>query len=462
MTNETPGGATGTMDPVEIEYLAFDTEGSPVSIRMNPGVMEGIAHDVAEGAGAEAGGLLLGRVEGGARPSVWIDRYQRIDCKRAEFILDSGEISALETAANKVLAAGEVAVVGLYRSHTRPGYQLEQPDFDLIRRYFSDPSDLILLIRPNGEGGMSAQFLVWDEAQGARPAGSEFPFRLKEGKEAAQPAATTPALPREVPRERPRRLVPDFAPAPVEPAPSVFGLSAAPEWVRPDELTVEDRAGERLRKWFPLAAALVLVGGVLWFVLRPEGHGAANPTPAQTVEAARPLGLYVDPTGQTWSVSWNPNATALRGARNVRLFVHEKNEPGADDASGDDQNPIDLSARELASGSYQYRPTGNDVMFRLEVTDQAGRVSAESFRIVRTASPSAAAPTAPKPVPPVSGLPAARMVQPRATYRAPAVVAAGIRSRIKGSVPIDVRVHIDERGRVVSAAPVSRATFGDR
>ena len=59
MTNETPGGATGTMDPVEIEYLAFDTEGSPVSIRMNPGVMEGIAHDVAEGAGAEAGGLLL-------------------------------------------------------------------------------------------------------------------------------------------------------------------------------------------------------------------------------------------------------------------------------------------------------------------------------------------------------------------------------------------------------------------
>ena len=45
--------------------------------------------------------------------------------------------------------------------------------------------------------------------------------------------------------------------------------------------------------------------------------------------------------------------------------------------------------------------------------------------------------------------------RPRATYRAPAVVAAGIRSRIKGVVPVDVRVEIDTRGRVTSATPVT-------
>ena len=48
MASENPGGATGTMDPVDIEYLEWDPEGSPVSIHMNPGVADGIAHDAIE------------------------------------------------------------------------------------------------------------------------------------------------------------------------------------------------------------------------------------------------------------------------------------------------------------------------------------------------------------------------------------------------------------------------------
>ncbi len=70
MPIDTSGSATGTMDPVDIKYLALDPEASPVSIHMHPGAMEGIAHDVAESIGAptigvptgEVGGLLLGRV----------------------------------------------------------------------------------------------------------------------------------------------------------------------------------------------------------------------------------------------------------------------------------------------------------------------------------------------------------------------------------------------------------------
>jgi TonB family protein len=47
-------------------------------------------------------------------------------------------------------------------------------------------------------------------------------------------------------------------------------------------------------------------------------------------------------------------------------------------------------------------------------------------------------------------------VQAKPVYRAPPVVAAGIRPRIKGSVPIDVRVRIDERGHVISATPITK------
>jgi hypothetical protein len=460
MTSKDTGGSTGTMDPVELEYLEWDPEGSPVSIHMNPGVADGIAHDAIEGSDVEVGGLLLGRVVAGPRAAVWIERYQRISCEHGsgpEFILGSGDIAALETAAANILATGELAVVGLYRSHTRPGFQLEEPDFGLIRRYFNDPSDLILLIKPGSERRIIGQFHAWDEGSGAHPVGSEFLFRgpmMKDETEApaiVKISETPRELPRERPRDQPRRLVPDFAPSPVEPPPSLYGLgqsSLQEPSGRPEDLTVD--RGSRLKKWLPLLAALVLVGGVLWFLLQPGGHGPSSPVPAQTAEPERPLGLYVDPTGQTWRVSWNQNATALHEARSVQLFVRE----------GDEQKRFDLSPRDLASGSYQYSPVANDVTFRLEVVDKAGRVSAESFRLQHAANAPAPASAAPAPhaAAPASGT--ARITQPKAIYKAPPVVAAGIRSRIKGTIAIDVRVQIDTRGRVVSATAVTKQHSG--
>ncbi len=453
MAIETPGGSTGTMDPVEIEYLAWDPDGSPVSIHMNPGVAEGIAHDAIERLDREVGGLLLGRVEAGPRAGVWIERYQRISREPGsgpEFILDSEEIAGLERAATNILATGELAVVGLYRSHTRPGFQLEEPDFDLIRRYFCDPSDLILLIKPESASHVTGQFHVWDRENGAHPVGSEFPFRghiLKD-----EPPVPAIQQVSEKPREHPRRLVPDFAPSPVEPPPSLYGLGEntgpSPSG-RIEELTAERGNRDRLKKWLPLVAATALVGGVLWFLLQPGKHGSSSPAPAQPAEAVRPLGLYVDPAGQTWRVSWNPKATALDEARSAQLFVRE----------GDEQKRFDLSTGVLASGSYQYSPVENDVTFRLEVVDKAGRVSAESFRLMRAANPPTPATPLPHAVPPPAAGPA-RITQPKPTYKAPPVIAAGIRSRIKSTVSIDVRVRIDARGHVVSATPVTSQRTG--
>jgi len=487
MSSDKSGGGTGTLDRVEFGWLEWDPEGSPVSIHMSPGVAEGIAHDSVENTNEETGGLLLGQVEAGPHPAVWIERYQQLPRTRegggGEFILDSEEIAALESAAGGIVAAGEFAVVGLYRSHRRPGFQLEGPDFDLMRRYFRDPSDLILLVRPGNAKEVTGRFHVRDEQSGAR-AITEVPLSaLRRERENAEALESAPALPIpapevpdtaiEAPREKPRRLVPDFAPTPkppganglaqparsIEPPPSVFGLStpaAQAEWSHTDEFTAEQEHGF-LKRWLPLFAALAVVGGVLWFFLQPGTHLVSNANTAQTTEPVRPLGLFVDaPGGPVWQVSWNPNATALHGARNVRLFVRERSLPNTDDAGGDNANPIDLSPQDLASGNYQYRPAGNDVTFRLEVTDQSGRVSAESFRLERTPAP--APPAAPKPEEAPAERP--RTVQPKAVYRAPAVVAAGVRSRIKGVVPIDIRVQIDTRGHVTSATPVARQHSG--
>ena len=164
-------------------------------------------------------------------------------------------------------------------------------------------------------------------------------------------------------------------------------------------------------------------------------------------------GAYADGSGQTWRVSWNPSATALQGARGVSLFVRD----------GEDQNRIDLAPQDLASGTYQYQPKGQDVTFRLEVTGKTGQVSAESFRLVKTGPPEPAKPVQAKAEAPRAPAPAAesrRFTPPRAIHKAPPVVPASIRPRIRGSVPIDIRVRVDTRGRVVSAAPVTKPHFG--
>jgi hypothetical protein len=456
-------GGTGTLEAVEIEYFNWEPESASVSIHMHLGAIDGMARDILERLSrqprpnVEVGGLLLGRLKPGERTEVWIERYQRIPCAHTfgpKFVLDRDDMEGLEKAATSVLASGDITVIGFYRSHTRPGFQLEESDFELIRRYFSDAADLILLVKAQSATDLVGQFYTWDAVNGPGPVGGEFPFRgrvvadtLPDSAEPADDAEVT-ALSR--PKETPRRIVPDFAPAP-EPAPSLYGLAgSAQPWV-PEH---EEQHGGSAKKWLSLLAALLLVGGIAWLILRQQKH---NPAPVQVAETGRPLGLYVNSASTPWSVAWNPNATALHDARTVQLFVRE----------GDEQTRVELTPSVLALGSYPYKPIGNDVTFRLEVVDHAGLVSAESFRLLRQPPPaqSAPAPAVPaaapaKPTPPPAPAATSRFVPPKATYRAPPVVAAGIRPRIKGTIAIDVRVHIDARGRVSSASPVTKQHSG--
>jgi TonB family protein len=501
-------GAKPSAERGETEYLDWAPGDSPLAIHMSLGAVDGIARDVLEGLGsaalrdAEVGGLLLGRVAPGGN-DVWIERYQRISCEHSfgpHFILAEEDTAALEQAATKLFETREVAVVGLYRSHTRPGLQLEASDFDLIRRYFSDPTDLVLLIKPGKGNNLFAQFYRFDTAD-VRPIGDRFPFRgsvvipdtrlvtpdTARTVASSHPVDDTPddrektraheSLPEAQPPTAaaipgPRRLVPDYPATPVEPAPSLFGLSVplgAENWHRPVEST-EALNPNPWRKWMPLVAALVLVGGIAWFLIGQGriGSGTNRPVPETATQTARPLGLYVDPQGPTWRVLWNTTATALHDARSVQLFVRE----------GDDQNRIDLSSRDLATGSYEYHPVGNDVTFRLEVADKAGQISAESFRLTQganasqaaaqnTAKASAKSPlslAAQQAAPPAATssaltppeAPTLRSIQPKPIYRAPPVVASGVRPRIKGTVPIDVRVHIDEHGHVTTATLITK------
>ena len=486
-------GHTGTADPIDEEYFTRESGEDSVAVHMHLDAVDGIARDVVEGfrapprRGLEVGGLLLGHVEPGVPPRVWIDRYQRLECEHRygpQFALDARDIEELEKAATAIHQTSDLNIVGFYRSHTHPGFQLEETDHELIARYFSDPGDLILLIRPESITKISAQFFARNADGEVGPSGAEFPFRgrlLASLEDAAgQPEATSTApdalplavvdgnsaeskaLPEPVaPREGFRRLVPDFVPLEDQGRPArAFMNDPRPERIVPEPaarftpLAHDDGPSSTrklVRQWWPLGGAIVLVAGAFWVLLPHAEHREAAPTAVADVPDAgvsvRPLGLYVDPSGATWRISWNRDATALNGTRGVALFVRD----------GDDQNRIDLSPADLQKGSYEYQPKGQDVTFRLEVTDRGGRLTAESFRMksapavspdppqVAAARPAPAAPATVRPVPRI---------------KVPPTVPASIRPRIKQPIPIDIWVHVDEHGRVTDAVPSTKERPG--
>jgi hypothetical protein len=436
-----PANDTGT---ASTEYLVCQPEGAPFSIRMHRDAIDGIARDILEqkqpqpAITPEVGGLLLGRIVSG---NVWIDRFQRIVCRHEEgprWALNDAEREALESSAREILETGEHSIVGFFRSHTRPGtpLQADQSDLDLIGRYFADATDLVLLIRPADSPGSTVQPGPDLEARFFTRTGSS---QTPDGDRRVEPAGpmfafqgrginlTTVAEPdAEATRQTPIPFpVPRFT-AP-EPAP----LSA--------EAHTSDMASSYTESnghgWWPMLAAACVVGLIAAFFLLPAGwpnlHKAATATVVR--EPVRPLGLSVNPEGSVWRISWNPNATALNGARSVQLFVRE----------GDDQNRIDLSPGDLASGTYQYHPASSDVTFRLEVTEPSGAIAAESYRFRQTQAP---APPAP----------AVDRTAPRPIQRVAPVVGAGVRQRIPGIVPLDIRVTVDRKGRVLTAEPVTR------
>ena len=411
----------GTQDPVTTNYFLWSPEGSGFTVEVHPDVMDGIGRDVNANSGMETGGLLLGSVlrreSGDVR--IRIERFHRIVRIQTdpEFVLDAADRDRLEKTAASILSAGEFSAVGLYRSHLRAGLQLETGDFDLIERYFQEPSDLALLVKPDGAGQMSARFFVHRDAGAMDPLGDAFPYNPDRGRVFSPPTV------------RPRRLIADFVLDTVQPS----------RYHEPEETS----GPARWMKWWPVPASLLVAGLTLWLLLSPSRKPEAPPAPQAAVakvEPVRPLDLNATAAGQTWRISWNPGATALRENRSVKLSVVEK----------DTETPIDLSAEDLSSGTAEYKSAANEIKFRLEVTDKAGALSTDTVRFVREA-PAPAVPPTPPPH---------EVTPPKATHKVPPSIPDSIRPRIKGAVVIEVHVKIDATGRVTSATPVGKRHAG--
>jgi outer membrane biosynthesis protein TonB len=212
-----------------------------------------------------------------------------------------------------------------------------------------------------------------------------------------------------------------------------------------------------------IAAALAL----LWWQYR--GASAEDSAPP-TLARVSSRGLTVRPGQGGWRITWDNNSDAARAAVRGVLHITE------DEA----RESIRLTAEQVRAGAANYRPTGDDITFRLDLVAPDNSLATESYRVLmkpeiagRKTQP-APAPPKPSPAPPAEkkaesrpeppkpdqpkkepdAETAANDVEPEVLRRVAPEIPEGIRPRITSPLAIDVKVSIDREGHVTRATAV--------
>ncbi len=219
---EAHSGSAGPVLPGAEEYVRWAAPDCPaIDIRRN--VLEGVQGEVVSALnavprrGAETGGLLLGRWSGN---ELSIESFEPVPCEHRfgpSYQLSKADMQVLDETCLRFRAGPRdgLAIVGFYRSVTRPVFGLAAEDQRLFSTYFPDPRHVLLLIKPSRLQPGVADFFFWRNGQlvgGGQP--RLFPFRRQTDVEPPKPAL--PEEPERIERHEPPRVVteqkPDVAP----------------------------------------------------------------------------------------------------------------------------------------------------------------------------------------------------------------------------------------------------------
>lgn len=402
----------------EPEAFVWRAEGQPVEIvlafdvidRMSPEI--GDAFRALRRRGAEVGGILLGSVIPGERTTVQIANYVAVPCERRfgpSYTLSDADLALFDRECAKWRsAAGNLRLVGFYRSNTREHIALSDADMQLLASRFPEPYMVVLLVKPYADKAFDAAFYV-RKGGGLTAAGqSAFPFRRSDlgggvsplftpqpgivealekasarsrmlggNLEAVQetPAVVPPPPTRRLPAEASLQsaapLPPETAPAPAGPPPQSQPQAAeapAAAEAHPYAAPVPVRSGVA-----PWAAALLsilfaaggLVGGYLIAGSRNEAAGAVS------AAALNRLGLQAQIDDGVITLSWDSAAPAFRDALRGLVTIED----------GDNTRIIDLEASDLARNRMRFRPQTSRVDIRMDVftTERAGATETITF-----------------------------------------------------------------------------------
>jgi len=172
----------------EIEsYYRWDEPDTNLAVLLNPETVDrlqiaALANvDPRAKSGDEIGGILLGWTEPrNGRTLIVVEEFEPVFCehrKGPSYSLDGEDTALFEAAITWGRSRPGRCPVGCCRSHLRHGLFLSPDDLALISRFFPDPDNVFLLIKPLPNSACTAGFFFWKEGRiQADFTGSEVPL----------------------------------------------------------------------------------------------------------------------------------------------------------------------------------------------------------------------------------------------------------------------------------------------
>jgi proteasome lid subunit RPN8/RPN11 len=305
-------------------------------------------HRVPHG-GVETGGILFGTHE---EAVVRIQAWRPIVCEYAKgpsFALSEKEEAALAEALKSWggdAALADLEPVGWYRAHTRSEVLLSDADLAFFNRFFPQPWQAGLIVRPTSFAPTRAGFFFREVDGGIRAESSYHEFTLMpvamEQAATEQAAEQAPAISAEAPGVALPNAARAAEPRPVwasAPQPPLRGSGAA-------------------RKWYAAGLGVLVIAVLGFWLLRPSAQG---------------LNLSATDIGGQLRIAWDGAARPISRAQSGWIEIDDHGV----------RTQVKLTPADLRSGNVFYARQSGDVAVRLIVDAPGSAPVAETTRFLR-------------------------------------------------------------------------------
>jgi proteasome lid subunit RPN8/RPN11 len=339
--------------------------------------------------GAEIGGILLGQHDAGR---VLITGFEALDCEHAtgpSFTLSARDQTLLaEMTAVARRNPSNLQPVGWYHSHTRSEIFLSDTDQDIHNRFFPEPWQVALVLKPHTFEPTRAGFFFRERDGSIRGAASYREFRLDpmplrpgSGNGSGSKYRSTPAdsggpaivaapepAPADPPPAKGKGPVPITREVAVDPPPATAnGQQAFAESAGFDAPDFGQSRQERSWRGFKAAAILAigLAAGGVGYQTR-EYWLPQVLTKARAVLPREPdsyVSLAVQDENGQLKIRWDRNAPAVRNALEATLQITDGNTM---------PQVVRLDSEHLAAGSFTYERQNERVDVNLIASEPGG------------------------------------------------------------------------------------------
>lgn len=194
------------IDGTETHYThVWEVPGKPVSVYLSVRLVDRLALALEDCVqphqtrASEIGGLLLGSIRRElGQKIVQVEEFEPLPCEHAfgpSYLLSATDRETIEERLRWHKSKRGYSVVGLWRSNTRKDFAATVEDTDLMAAYFSNPSQVLLLIHAPGTEPVRAGFVIWEGRviRSLKPY-VEFTFRSAALADSAPPICSRPPV----------------------------------------------------------------------------------------------------------------------------------------------------------------------------------------------------------------------------------------------------------------------------